>query len=77
MLIDGVSRELVENARCGVYVEPENPQLFAKIIENYLSQPLSLQNMGENGYTYAHVHFDRQALAEKYISTITDVIGKK
>ncbi len=77
MLIDGVSRELVENARCGVYVEPENPQLFAKIIENYLSQPLSLQNMGDNGYTYAHVHFDRQALAEKYISTITDVIGKK
>lgn len=77
MLIDGVSRELVENARCGVYVEPENPQLFAKNIENYLSQPLSLQNMGENGYTYAHVHFDRQALAEKYISTITDVIGKK
>lgn len=77
MLIDGVSRELVENARCGVYVEPENPQLFAKIIENYLSQPLSLQNMGENGYTYAHVHFDRQALAEKYISTITNVIGKK
>ena len=77
MLIDGVSRELVEAAKCGLYVEPENPQAFAEVIENYTSKKLELKQMGENGYAYAHLHFDRQVLAEKYISNIENVIGKQ
>ncbi|MFZ4543207.1 MAG: glycosyltransferase family 4 protein [Saprospiraceae bacterium] len=77
MLIDGVSRELVEDAQCGEYIEPENPQLFAQVIEKYLSQSVSLQKMGENGYAYAHLHFDREVLSEKYISIVKNVIGKK
>jgi glycosyltransferase involved in cell wall biosynthesis len=77
MLIDGVSRELIETSNCGIYIEPEDSILFAKTIEKYLEHRENLKQMGENGYKYAHLHFDRQLLAEKYISTIENVIEKK
>src|SRR5690606_9317489 len=36
MAIDGVSRELVEAAQAGTYVEPENPEEYNRIIRLYL-----------------------------------------
>lgn len=73
MLIDGVSRELVEQAQCGMYVEPENTQAFVEAIRFYLSAEgkNALKTQGENGYVYAHVHFDRELLADKYLQRIT------
>ena len=37
MAIDGVSRQLVEDAQCGVYVEPENIEEYDKNIRMYLN----------------------------------------
>ncbi|HEY3406226.1 MAG TPA: glycosyltransferase family 4 protein [Ohtaekwangia sp.] len=70
MLIDGVSRKLVEDARCGLYAEPENIDDIVTKIE-ILSGDLSLcQAMGERGYVYARENFDRQELARKYVLEI-------
>ncbi len=71
MVIDGVSRKLVEDAKCGVYVEPENPIEFAKQIE--LSENKNIEELigqGESGYRYAKEHFDRDALAIKYLTNL-------
>lgn len=70
MLIDGVSRQLVEEAQCGVYAEPENiDDIVAKI--DSLSQLESiLEEMGQRGYFYAKQHFDREVLARNYIREI-------
>ena len=74
LLIDGVSRELVEKANCGVYVEPENPSEFAKIIEQYNSKGKQLINeLGNNGYVYAKLHFDREILANRYLVELENV----
>ena len=70
MAIDGVSRELVEEAEAGSYVEPENPVEFNRIIRNYLANPAVLKEQGEKGYQYANQHFDRTSLAKKYLSLI-------
>ena len=70
MAIDGVSRALVEEADAGRYVEPENPADFAKQIRYYLQHPDELRRQGENGYRYARAHFDREALAVKYLELI-------
>jgi glycosyltransferase involved in cell wall biosynthesis len=69
MLIDGVSRELVEDSKSGTYVEPENSQLFAETIRFYLSEEGKklMQQQGIEGYNYAHEHFDREVLANKYL----------
>ena len=67
MAIDGVSKELVEKANAGIFVEPENPEDFEKKIRYYLKDPERIKLEGENGYKYAKENFDRNVLAKKYI----------
>src|SRR5690606_31061875 len=63
MAIDGVSRELVETAEAGCFVEPENAAEYNRIIREYLQDPARLEREGENGFRYAKANFDRQVLA--------------
>jgi glycosyltransferase involved in cell wall biosynthesis len=74
MLIDGVSRELVEEANCGKYVEPENAPEFAAVIRAALQKDgfKQLDTWGINGYNYAKLYFDRIYLAQKYVSQLAD-----
>ena len=72
MAIDGVSRELVEDAQCGIYVEPENIEAYDKSIRLYLGDKERLKKEGNNGYEYAKANFDRQVLAKKYIKEIQE-----
>jgi len=77
MAIDGVSRELVETAEAGVYVEPENTSEYNRIIREYLAEPERLRIEGENGYRYAKENFDRGILADRYIKHIEEVLSSK
>lgn len=70
MLIDGVSRSLVEDARCGVYAEPENIADIVEKINSLRADSANLLRMGESGYHYARANFDRQVLAQRYIIEI-------
>ena len=76
MAIDGVSRELVESADAGIFVEPENPIDFAEKVRYYISHPKLVITQGENGYQYAKANFDRKLLAEKYLSYLTKLINE-
>ncbi|MGG7035414.1 MAG: glycosyltransferase family 4 protein [Flavobacterium sp.] len=71
MAIDGVSRELVEEAKAGTYVEPENIVEYDKIIREYINNPEKLKREGENGYRYAKQNFDREVLANQYLDAIS------
>lgn len=71
LCIDGVSRRLVEDANCGVYAEPENPEAIAKAIKFYLNNPELIKIHGESGYAYAKKNFDRSVLAKKYLDVIS------
>lgn len=77
MAIDGVSRELVVAAACGVYVEPENIEEYNKNIRTYLNDEGRLKKEGDNGYQYAKSHFDRDVLAKKYLQEIKDKVLKQ
>jgi glycosyltransferase involved in cell wall biosynthesis len=73
LVIDGVSRELVEKANCGVFAEPERPDDIAKKIRMYLKNPSLIKQQGENGYKYAKAHFDRDVLSSEYIANLEKV----
>lgn len=75
MAIDGVSRELLEDAGAGTYVEPENISEYNRIIREYLAEPSRIEREGESGYRYARENFDREVLAKKYIDQIAEIAG--
>ncbi len=78
MVIDGVSRKLVEDAQCGVYIEPENPQDFADKILDYMNTNKSIRSQqGEAGYAFAKANFDRDDLAKKYLTYIKKILTKE
>jgi glycosyltransferase involved in cell wall biosynthesis len=70
MAIDGVSRQLVEDAQAGLFVEPENAVDFAEKIRFYLQNPAIMEQQGRNGYAYAQANFDREVLANRYLEAI-------
>ncbi len=75
LLIDGVSRELIEQADCGVYIEPENIAEIVSKTKECMNLPIErLQEMGNNGYEYAKKYFDRNYLAKKYIEAIKEKV---
>lgn len=73
MAIDGVSKELVEEANAGVFVKPENPQDFAAKVRLYLKAPGLIKEQGEAGYRFAKDNFDRRALANKYVNYLKEL----
>ena len=78
LVIDGVSRELIETAKCGVFAEPENPLSIAnKSKEMSTLEKSDLNQMGLNGYNYARENFDRVKLSKKYIQEINAVVNDK
>ena len=74
MAIDGVSRELIETAGAGTFVEPENPAEYNRIIREYLFDEERLFREGLNGYEYAKANFDRHVLAERYLNYIRKIV---
>lgn len=74
LCIDGVSRELVEEAGCGSYAEPENAEDIAQKIRSYLDEPGRIAVEGERGYIYAKKNFDRTELARRYMSHLKKLV---
>lgn len=70
MAIDGVSRELVEKAKCGLYAEPENTFDLISKIDLLKQDPAGCVLMGNNGFAYAKANFDRSVLAKQYLEQI-------
>ncbi len=77
MAIDGISRELIETAKCGKYVEPESPKDFAQaLIEWADMEPNQRQRLGQAGYEYAKAEFDRHELALRYLDELQTIAAK-
>lgn len=76
MGIDGVSRELLEDAGAGSYVEPENIAEYNMVIRLYINDPERLKREGESGYRFAKENFDREVLAKKYLNYISTILKK-
>lgn len=74
MGVDGISRELVEKADAGMYIDSEDPSSWDSAIKLYLSNPERAVRQGENGYHYAKKHFDRKYWAEIYLENIEKLL---
>ena len=64
--IDGVIREVVENAEGGIYVSPKDSADLTREIENLASQPELRQSMGRNAKAHVTKYFNRKDQAEEF-----------
>jgi glycosyltransferase involved in cell wall biosynthesis len=63
LAIDGVIREVVEQAGCGIFAQPGDPMALAEAIRSLANDPMHSQAMGLRGRDYVVANFDREQLA--------------
>jgi glycosyltransferase involved in cell wall biosynthesis len=66
LAIDGVIRQVVEDAGGGVFVQPGNPQALAAAIKRLSDNRPQARKMGQAGRRYIRRHFNRQETARQF-----------
>ena len=77
LAIDGVARELVcEQARAGVFAEPENPAALAAAIRALADDPSGRAEMGRRGREWVLANATRESLARRYEGILREVVAE-
>lgn len=76
LAIEGVIREVVEQAQAGLCVPPGDPQALAAAVRRLVDQPELGHQMGHRGRAYVQEHFDRQVVALRLEAILRDTAGK-
>jgi glycosyltransferase involved in cell wall biosynthesis len=75
LAIDGVIREVVEAAGCGIFAEPGNPSALAEAIRALAADKVKAREMGLKGRAYLEEHFSRAAIGEKLLKLLSEMVG--
>ncbi len=73
LAIDGVIREVVEAAGCGIFSEPGDAIALAEAIKTLAADPARSQKMGLAGRRYIKEHLDRAELAEQLTGILEEM----
>jgi len=77
LAIDGVIRDVIEAAQCGIFSVPGNPSALADAIRTLASDKENARVMGMNGRKYLEANFSREAIGEKLIALLEEIVGRK
>lgn len=72
LAIDGVIRQVVDNARGGVFVPPGDDAALAEAILRLSRQPAKARQMGQAARAYVATHFNRHDQAQAF----ADLVGR-
>ncbi len=75
LAIDGVIRQVIDDANAGLFAEPGDPAAVADAIVYLASHPDIALQMGLNGRRYVTVHFNRNKLTEDFQSIIEKMVS--
>ena len=73
LAIEGVIREVIEEAGAGIAIPPGDPAALADGIRYLADHPDEGQTMGSRGRNHVKQHFNRPIQAEKFASLIEDL----
>jgi glycosyltransferase involved in cell wall biosynthesis len=76
LAIDGVIRHVVEEARCGIFIQPGNVKEMVEKTLWLSKHTVQAKVMGLNGQKYLVKYFNRIELAERFISSFDGLINK-
>jgi len=64
--VRGEAREIVEEGRAGLVIEPESSASLCAAVLKLADNPALAHQLGANGQRYVTAHFDRRALARRF-----------
>jgi glycosyltransferase involved in cell wall biosynthesis len=73
LAIDGVIRDVVERANCGIFAQPGDSSALADAIRRLADDPKQSRAMGMQGRKYLEENFSRTAIGEKLLQVLMDV----
>ncbi len=73
--VDGQARKIIDDARAGVFVPPEDPAALTQAICTLALHPEDCKRMGSNGRRHVLANFSRQQTAHDYITVLKDLTG--
>jgi glycosyltransferase involved in cell wall biosynthesis len=74
LAIDGVIREVVEQAEAGIFVPPGDATKLSEAIKKLADDPQLARNFGANGRRCVEDNYDRAALTGKFAAIIEDMV---
>jgi len=75
LAIDGVIREVMENANGGVFVEPGNAPALSNAILRLSQNPNECRRMGRSARNYVIKHFDRRRQSEAFVDFLKQMVN--
>lgn len=76
LVIDGVSRTLIESSNGGMFVQPGDDELLAKTILELSKDSQRVQQMGQSARDYLVKHLDRRDKLNETLELLTALTGK-
>ena len=73
LAIDGVIRQVVEEASCGIFVQPGNAQAMADAICRLAEDRKQSREMGLRGRRYLEQHFSREQVGDQLIKVLEEL----
>jgi colanic acid biosynthesis glycosyl transferase WcaI len=73
--VDGQARAILEEARAGIFVEPENASALANAIRYLAANGEDACELGQNGREYVIRKFSRGYTADRYIQLLEEVLN--
>jgi glycosyltransferase involved in cell wall biosynthesis len=74
--IDGVIRDVVEEARAGVFVAPGDPRALAAAVREMMAQPDAAREMGRRGRAAVCQRFDRRLQGRQIEALFADLLPR-
>ncbi|MBM4268620.1 MAG: glycosyltransferase family 4 protein [Deltaproteobacteria bacterium] len=76
LLIDGVIREVVEEARAGRFVPPGDARGLAATVREWMQSPEAVRAMGRDGRRAVCARFDRRLHAAQLETLLLELVGE-
>jgi len=71
--VDGESRQIVEEAQCGIVIEPEDHDGLACTVEKLSVDQELVRKLGVNGRRFVEDHYNREFLAGIYLNILLNL----
>jgi glycosyltransferase involved in cell wall biosynthesis len=74
--VRGEARQILERSGGALLVEPERGDQLAQAVERLRADASLRVELGRKGRAFAEQHYDRDALAARYLDLLHDVVGR-